>query len=603
MNTLALAISDRLQYEKERWITIGGGAGQKGTHVKIDDDGNIVAGPKRLKGENLDSLPDSESQKPAPTLSGNTVRGRQWVEAFDEVRADRESASDAELWRAAVFTGFAQRVFNQQSDAGMISEAERDEVWEYMSKEHDALMDTLRERVEPPEASDEVIVPPEAESPQTQSEEPPEALGAGVRHLPDGRAVGTTQLTVDQLSFDPGRFQYKIEGVNDGVSDKLKDVTAFNPAFAGQLQAWKDPGDGEIYVVNGHHRFELARRLGHKEPLSVYLVDAQDAQEARAVGALSNLAEGNGTALDAAKFLRDAQKTPDDLQGIGISLKGKMASDAMELSKLSDRIFSRVAGGVESTNRAIAIAKHIDDHDIQNELYAEIQSYIDKGKRLADGDVEELARETAAEATITEKQGVLWGTESKQRTLRPERAKLKRLLRSELEQRLRAFGAVTTGNRSQTLADAGNVLDDDRNRQIAQEAKEQLWEFDQLINTRGPINDLITTAATELAANPRNSKRIAAQLADAVRQQLGAFGRAVPAFGQTGSGTDRSEQDSLSTGPAVEPLEGITQHKPAPNQRGMFQKAIGDALRLRYAKQYEVRDMVRLAYAKPGGKI
>ena len=52
------------------------------------------------------------------------------------------------------------------------------------------------------------------------------------------------------------------------------------------IQLWhegalRDPADGKDYVVNGHHRHELAKRTGHPD-MAVRWIAAKDAREARA---------------------------------------------------------------------------------------------------------------------------------------------------------------------------------------------------------------------------------------------------------------------------------------------------------------------------------
>lgn len=132
-------------------------------------------------------------------------------------------------------------------------------------------------------------------------EEPRERhpLPPTVRRLADGRAVGHALISVDELAADPNRFQYKVSNIVDretGTSAELKEVRRFRPEFAGQILVWRDPKDGTNYVVNGHHRFELAKRSGYKGGIPAFFIDARNDQEARAVGALANIAEGRGTA-------------------------------------------------------------------------------------------------------------------------------------------------------------------------------------------------------------------------------------------------------------------------------------------------------------------
>jgi hypothetical protein len=125
----------------------------------------------------------------------------------------------------------------------------------------------------------------------------------GTPHEPEhGKAYN---VPTGGLKTDPSRFQYKLNTSGEhGVTDEFKQVRTWSPDFAGVISVWRDPETGEDYVVNGHHRYELAGRLG-ADGLKVQYLQAKDAKEARALGALINIAEGRGTAVDAAKFMRD----------------------------------------------------------------------------------------------------------------------------------------------------------------------------------------------------------------------------------------------------------------------------------------------------------
>src|SRR5690606_4187143 len=119
-------------------------------------------------------------------------------------------------------------------------------------------------------------------------------------------------------------------------------------------QVWRDPADGQVYVVNGHHRPELARRLGEQEIL-VRFIEARDAGEARLIGAMTNIAEGRGTAIDAAKIFREQRITPEELERRGISLRGAIARDGMALANLPQKLFDDVVARRLSIPRAAII--------------------------------------------------------------------------------------------------------------------------------------------------------------------------------------------------------------------------------------------------------
>jgi hypothetical protein len=113
-------------------------------------------------------------------------------------------------------------------------------------------------------------------------------------------------MGVNHIAFDPERFQYKLSTTGEhGVTSQLHQVKQWNPESAGVISVWKDPADGKTYVVNGHHRLDLANRLG-VDKVTARFIDAPDAATARMKGAITNIAEGRGTPIDAAKFFREA---------------------------------------------------------------------------------------------------------------------------------------------------------------------------------------------------------------------------------------------------------------------------------------------------------
>src|SRR5690606_4951558 len=160
---------------------------------------------------------------------------------------------------------------------------------------------------------------------------------------------------ISEIRVDPKRFQFKLDtDPETGAGAELKSVKKFDPVLAGVIQVWRDPADGQVYVVNGHHRLELARRLGEKEIL-VRFIDARDAGEARLIGAMTNIAEGRGTAIDAAKIFREQRITPEELERRGISLRGAIARDGMALANLPQKLFDDVVARRLSIPRGVII--------------------------------------------------------------------------------------------------------------------------------------------------------------------------------------------------------------------------------------------------------
>lgn len=327
---------------------------------------------------------------------------------------------------------------------------------------------------------------------------------------------------VDALAVDPTRFQYKLNTNNPaGVTDEMKQVRTWNPDFAGVVSVWKDPANGKTYVVNGHHRHELASRLGAKD-MAVRYVKAATAKEARAVGALINIAEGRGTAVDAAKFLRDSGMGIDDLDGIGVSLKGKVAADAGALTRLNDRLFDRIARGLMSESQGLAIGRHLGDPDLQDQLVSLIEKRQAAKKETGIQLIEEMAREMAATPTTSKTERSLFGDIESTESLFVPRNELKAHIRNELAREVGDFMAVASKRRAKRVAGAGNTLDVERNREIAEQAEGAKRAFDMLVNRKGDIsNALNASAETYSKAKTKKEKERARQQAfEAVREAV-----------------------------------------------------------------------------------
>ena len=313
-----------------------------------------------------------------------------------------------------------------------------------------------------------------------------------------------------ELRVDPERFQYKLATNREGVTPELKGVQKWDPNKAGVVLAWKDPADGKTYIVNGHHRYELAKRLGVSD-LDVRLVDAADAGEARTIGALTNIAEGRGTAVDAAKVFREKGLTPDQLAEEGVSLRGKVAADGLALSRLDDGLWQQVATGKLPVSRGVALGAALSDPAEQRALAALLAKREQGGRRVADEVVTELARQVKAAGKTTVKTTSLFGEEEITQSNAVERAELTVWLKGQLSQDKRLFGFVAKSGRAAKLSEAGNVIDVEASAGRAAESAQVAEVFDRLAVTKGPISDLLNAAAARIAKgeNP-----------DVVRRQL-----------------------------------------------------------------------------------
>lgn len=384
----------------------------------------------------------------------------------------------------------------------------------------------------------------------------------------------------DALHVDPERFQFKLNVNKSGVTEELQGIKTFNPEFAGVVSVWQDPADGRTYVINGHHRHELASRTGHGE-LAVRYIKASSAKEARAVGALVNIAEGRGTPVDAAKFMRDMGVDAADLEEHGVSLKGRVAADAAVLTRLNDRIFDRLARGGFDESKAVAIAKHLGDHALQDQLVKLLDKREDEGKDLSLRIIEEMALEMAETPTTEKTEASLFGDITSEESLFVERNEIKGHVRGELAREVNDFLAVASRRRAERVSGAGNVLDTEANRKIAEESDRVRNVFNTLVNRRGDISDAINAAAADYskAKTKRERDAIKRQALDSVKDAVfreagvgrqaeqGGKGASVPgneASPGAGPGS-KGPENSGGRGPVSPGLSEVNRASPGPD--------------------------------------
>jgi hypothetical protein len=236
--------------------------------------------------------------------------------------------------------------------------------------------------------------------------EAPPAKVEKVEVVPE-TVTGVVDLPLDSIRVAPDLFQYKLP--NDvsraskqafqerGVTGSLGDTSRWNPNFAGAIQVWRVPKDfkskkgdeyreGEVLLVHGHHRFDLARRAeevvvsvnprvtepGRPETVRVQFIEADTPKQAKVLGAMQNIADDKGTPRDAANIFRSLSiSDPSELKAYGVSIKGsKVAEVGVGLAGLNDRLWESV---VNQKNRMslekMSAIGGIRNPDLQEEVF------------------------------------------------------------------------------------------------------------------------------------------------------------------------------------------------------------------------------------------
>jgi hypothetical protein len=326
-------------------------------------------------------------------------------------------------------------------------------------------------------------------------------------------------MRTDQINVAPKIFQYKL-GVNaDGeqLGNSLAGVGAWNPSMEGSIDIWQDPTSGQYFVVNGHNRLAKAKSLGIPT-LKVNELMSPTAQAARAEGALSNMAQGSGTAFDAAKFFRDSA-VPMDVQALeaaGVPMKSGMAKQGLALSKLPDFAFQAAVDGELPIGKAVTLGESGLDEAGMTAAYKEL-----KARPMGDAQFNEFLQITRS-AGVVEGQVDLFGNADFVNTA-AQKADLVASVKSLLASNKKLFGTV--GRNASTLEGAGNTIDKAGAKAISGEAARALTIFDQVKYEAGPVSDLLNEGAVRIANGEKAAvvaKQIQNRIANAIKQSMGA---------------------------------------------------------------------------------
>lgn len=402
------------------------------------------------------------------------------------------------------------------------------------------LMDQVRDEVGvmPTKAAEEPKIAEAADAAPGAAPEDEKPTHAAVPTREDGTPATPQhgqvyQVPTGSLNVDPERFQFKLNTNAKGVTDVLKGSKTFDPFLGGTVTAWRDPETGKDFIVNGHHRHELADRTGHATMNVMYATDSKDAQAARAAGALVNMAEGRGTAIDAAKFLRDSGKTVADLAEKGISDKEPIVQQAAILLDLNDVAFAKLARGQLELPAALAVAKYVKDPDRQQKLFQRFADREEEGKDTSLRHMEMMAKAMASVPAIENQKKDLFSEfgGATHDDVFDEKTELAGFVGNHLAKELNDWTAVSNKGRADRVKDVGNVLKTDENQTLKEKAEQSKNLFDKLWSLGGPISDGLTEAAVELKkakTKPEkdNARKHAVELARAgIQRELDTLNR------------------------------------------------------------------------------
>lgn len=218
---------------------------------------------------------------------------------------------------------------------------------------------------EPVQAAYEAVEKIDTLTPAEQKRDLPKFTPARDGDLPHpgpDKPAGVFMFDPMAIDVDAKRFQFKSGGDEYGVTGALRGVQKWDPAKAQAIIVWEQ-NDGKLFVADGHQRAGLAKRLTSEGkakaielPGVLYReVDGISADDIRAIAAVTNIANGSGSALDGAKVLR----ARPDLMDASLPLTAGKGQQAAALARLGDEAFRMVVNDVVPEHFGAVVAEII----------------------------------------------------------------------------------------------------------------------------------------------------------------------------------------------------------------------------------------------------
>jgi hypothetical protein len=311
------------------------------------------------------------------------------------------------------------------------------------------------------------------------------------------------EINTTELNLDPKRFQYKLVH-NLGATGSLSGIDSWNIYLSGIVLVWEE--FDHIYVVNGHNRVTLAKKLGVQKVLCRF-IEASTHVEARLVGALANIAEGQGTPIDAAKFFRDSSYTVKDVKDFGINPRLKIVQDGLSLSNLVSFLFDKVITGTIPIDKGVILGS------VGKEEQLEVWELI-KDKQVSTPALDEIIANVLNPVAGQMSLLNLY-IDSSDELMRLE---LIALVRVKLQRSKKLLHLVS--DNSQFLESIGNNLNHTGNTSTGELTHHVLQIFDQLKNQHGPVSDILNKGV--------ESKKSGQSMADVVSNCVNELIAAIP---------------------------------------------------------------------------
>jgi hypothetical protein len=389
---------------------------------------------------------------------------------------------------------------------------------------------------------------------------------AGYTGTIDGKPVTYQSFDPRTLGTDAQAFQYKGGADQAGVTHRLASVQRWAPLAAGHVVVF-ERDNGQQFIVDGHQRLGLARRLAGAQTDGQMPIrfdgallkesDGWTPADARAIAAKKNIQEGSGEPLDTARVFRDRPDMWDD----SLPITSGRLKQAKGLAELSEPAWEMAVNGLVPHNYASLVGRMMP----QKENHAAVMAELAKFSPQSENEARMMIADANSAGFARDVQETLFGKEEATRSLMRERAQVYSSVISLLNEDKHVF--QTLDREAQRIEAAGNVLVD-TNASRAERAGQLSQLIGKLAVRQGPISAALNRAAARVAAGDEKPKDAARAFLSDITDLVGKDGIRLDRFTQDGSQgsevaetpqeikaqSDAMERELLATLPARAPV-------------------------------------------------
>jgi predicted kinase len=355
------------------------------------------------------------------------------------------------------------------------------------------------------------------------------------------------------------------------VTDRLQFITEWDPQLAGVVTVY-EYADGRLFIADGHQRVALAKRLMSQNPdLNIQLygyrlreVDGVTPEQAMISAAVTNIAQGTGSVIDAAKIARMDPERFRSMVGRTLPPTSQLVRQAQDMMALSQDAFGAVINEVIPSNYGAIVGRILGDRP---ELQQAAISVLARAEPANVFQAEAIVRQVREADVDVATQQSLFGEEMVVESLYTERARVLDRAVKTLRQDRAAFANLVRN--AENIESAGNVLDRSVNQRRADLDGQAIALVQTLANRKGPLSDALSDAA-RLARDTGSYGASTRQFVESIRRAItdGDFERLTSGeVGRVVNDTPPSGRSEVGKEPSLTGFDEPTGHGPAVEQQ------------------------------------